>query len=1355
MDPVRLAVAILVAGSMTGTSAMVSAAGGSTSSTVPGASTTVSPASSTSLVTTTSSTSTTSSTTTTTTVPAKSRSKDSTTTTSSTSSTSTSSTSSSTSTTSSSSTTSTTVPALTSPPVVTAQAGRSMVTVRWQAPAGGLPAGAWYVVRATSGLGESIERWIAAPATVATLRDLLNGLDYVVTVRVQVGDAASPWSKAVVATPSLDEPGEVESLIVAYEPGISPVESANRATGSSNLGTVALLPDDAIAAGMRTVELSEPVSEDTAEALADKLEADPRVAWAEPDVMVEAPTYPAPGPNDPYFRNLQMWNLTSANGIRAREAWAVSTGSPDVVVAVIDTGIVRHPDLDRNVVPGYDMVADPAIAMDGNGRDSDASDPGYGGWHGSHVAGTIAAVTDNGIGVSGIAPNVRVQSVRVLGRGGGRLSDVVAGIIWASGGTVTGVPANPTPAKVLNLSLGGGGSCSSSYLTAINAAVARGSVIVAAAGNSNANASFASPASCPNVITVASVGPTGVRSGFSNFGPSVEIAAPGEQIWSTIDSGSTAPVSPTYAQYAGTSMAAPHVAGVVALMRSRFPSMTPGEVMTRVSDRAFATPFPRGACDPADATKTCGAGLLNAALLLSGTPATPGVPSAPTRLVATPGDRSVSIAFTPPASTGGGAIVAYEYSLNRGTYIRPVPAVTSSPLVISGLVNYTSYLVEIRAVTASGVGAPSEAVAVEPFAPLGAPTNLVATPGDGSASIAFTPPVNNGGSPVLTYEYSVDGSDFFGSVPMSAASPKFVRGLLNGRTHSIRLRAITALGAGPPSAAVTVVPVGPLLAPYNLVATAGDRSATVAFVAPMPQRGTPVRNVEYSLDDGRTWVARSPQSVSSPVSIAGLTNGTSYLIRLRAVDGSGPGEASGAVSVVPVGRPVAPTNLVATAGDSSVTVSFVPPASDGGSPILNLEYSLDDGRTWVARSPRSVSSPVSITGLTNGTMYAIRLRAVNASGPGTTSSAVVAVPQTIPGAPTIASIAASNQQLTVSFAAPSVTGGARISSYEYSLNGGAWMRVLGSSNPFTVSGLVNGTSYDVRLRAVNAAGPGVPSAAVTAVPRAVPGAPVGLVATAGDASVSVAFTLATFVSGSETTNLEFSTDGGRTWTARTPASTVSPIVVTGLANGVQVLVQLRAVNAVGAGSASRTVVAVPRTVPGAPTGLSSLPGNRSASIAFVAPAFNGGSTIQWYEYSLDGATWVSSRRSGSPVAVPNLVNGTSYQVRLRAVNAAGPGPASDPVSVVPRTVPQPPRIMSVVASGGTAVIGLAPPSDNGGATVTAYLYSVNGSSWVSIPPTTSLSITGLARGRSHRVLIQSVSSVGPSTSVASTNFRMG
>src|SRR5690606_15464034 len=160
---------------------------------------------------------------------------------------------------------------------------------------------------------------------------------------------------------------------------------------------------------------------------------------------------------------------------------------------VLDTGYADHNDLDANIVPGYDFIIDEAVAGDGDGRDGDAHDPGdwYGGyassWHGTHVAGTVAAVTDNGAGLAGVAYKAKVQPVRVLGHGGGYTSDIADAIVWASGGTVDGVPANENPAEVLNLSLGGDGSCAQDPVTqeAIDGAIERGVTVVVAAGNDN------------------------------------------------------------------------------------------------------------------------------------------------------------------------------------------------------------------------------------------------------------------------------------------------------------------------------------------------------------------------------------------------------------------------------------------------------------------------------------------------------------------------------------------------------------------------------------------------------------------------------------------------------------------------------------------------------------------------------------------------------------------------------------------------------------------------------------------------------------------------------------------------------
>ncbi|KAA2284216.1 S8 family serine peptidase [Arenimonas fontis] len=360
-----------------------------------------------------------------------------------------------------------------------------------------------------------------------------------------------------------------------------------------------------LSVGGEVVRTNRKLSRAEAQELMRQLAAHPNVEYVEVDQLMKAIFTP----ND--TRYSEQWGYFNATGgIRADQAWDVSTGA-GVVVAVLDTGSTNHSDLNGNTIAGYDMISDSTVAGDGNGRDSDPSDPGdyYGGypssWHGTHVAGTVAAVTNNAKGVAGTAFGAKVQHVRVLGRGGGYTSDIVDGITWASGGTVSGVPANPTPAEVINMSLGGSGSCSSTYQNAINAAVNRGTTIVVAAGNSNTNVSNAVPANCQNVIAVAATDINGSRASFSNYGSGIDISAPGVNILSTLNSGSTSPGSESYASYNGTSMAAPHVAGVVALMQAAASTpLTPSQVESII--KSTARPLP-GSCSGG-----CGAGIVNA-----------------------------------------------------------------------------------------------------------------------------------------------------------------------------------------------------------------------------------------------------------------------------------------------------------------------------------------------------------------------------------------------------------------------------------------------------------------------------------------------------------------------------------------------------------------------------------------------------------------------------------------------------------------------------------------------------------------------------------------------------------------------
>jgi hypothetical protein len=278
---------------------------------------------------------------------------------------------------------------------------------------------------------------------------------------------------------------------------------------------------------------------------------------------------------------------------------------------------------------GYDMVRNEFISSDGDGRDPDATDPGdfddgldcssslnfISSWHGTHVAGIIAASSNNGQGISGVAPNSRIVPVRALGRCGGTDEDVADAIRWAAGVPVIDVPDNPNPAKVLNLSLGGYGACSADMQSAIDSAINRGSVVIVAAGNDATRVVDFAPANCKGVIAVAAGNLLGDLSSYSNFGTGVTVTAPGGDfgnlpgVISTLNGGTTQPGVPSYATYSGTSMAAPHVAGVVALMLARDPSLSAGQVINRLSEatRSFVT-----GSDCAAALGACGAGFLDA-----------------------------------------------------------------------------------------------------------------------------------------------------------------------------------------------------------------------------------------------------------------------------------------------------------------------------------------------------------------------------------------------------------------------------------------------------------------------------------------------------------------------------------------------------------------------------------------------------------------------------------------------------------------------------------------------------------------------------------------------------------------------
>lgn len=437
----------------------------------------------------------------------------------------------------------------------------------------------------------------------------------------------APAEAAVPAAQTEAAPGTpAERLIVGYKSGAEEAKSNQAAEADAaakgekagedvdferRLGTGAALVG--LGSGLTGADVADVVAE---------YRSDPQVAYVVPDRLNTAKA----DPDDTEYA--KQWDLFEATaGMNVPAAWNTATGT-GVTVAVIDTGYVAHSDLAANIVGGYDFIADTAVSVDGDGRDSNPADPGdhyaagecgagvpasNSSWHGTHVAGTIAAVTDNGKGIAGVAHGAKISPVRVLGKCGGYDSDIIDAITWASGGTVSGVPANTNVAKVINMSLGGDGACTSATQSAINAAVSRGTTVAVAAGNENDNVANHSPGNCNNVISVAATNRTGAKASYSNYGSLVDISAPGGQtstgtangILSTLNSGTKTPSTESYAYYQGTSMATPHIAGLVALMKSANSSLTPAQIETAVKSNARALP---GACSGG-----CGAGLADAA----------------------------------------------------------------------------------------------------------------------------------------------------------------------------------------------------------------------------------------------------------------------------------------------------------------------------------------------------------------------------------------------------------------------------------------------------------------------------------------------------------------------------------------------------------------------------------------------------------------------------------------------------------------------------------------------------------------------------------------------------------------------
>lgn len=716
--------------------------------------------------------------------------------------------------------------------------------------------------------------------------------------------------------------------------------------------------------------------------------------------------------------------------------------------------------------------------------------------------------------------------------------------------------------------------------------------------------------------------------------------------------------------------------------------------------------------------------------MVQGTPAT--VPSAPTITSITPGTAELSVYFTPPFN-GGSTITNYQYSTDNGVTFN-VPAVPStvSPINISGLTNGTTYQVKIRALNGViGVGAASNMVTGTPGTPF-APIITGITPGNGQLIVIFTAPT---GGPVATsYQCIATPTTGLPIIQSGTASPITIINLTNGITYQVIVRGVNASGNGAPSIAVPGTPGNVPDAPTITVAP-GNGQLTVT-VTPSFNGGSPITGYRYSVGGAIVPPVTDPP-INSPFTITGLTNGTSYSVVAYAVNLIGTGPGSAPVSGTPATVPNAPILFGILSGNGQLSVGFCLPVPDGGSPITSYQCTATSAGSSITQS--GTTSPVVITGLANNTSYSVVIRAVNIVGSSVPSNTLPGTPG-LPSAPRISEIVPGNGQLSVAFTPSTSNGGFTITSYQYSIDGQNFVSTF--VNPFTITGLTNGTAYPVVIRAVNLIGQGPNSLPVSGTPVTTPSAPTITGITPGVKELSVIFTIP-FNGGSAITSYQYSTDG-----VNYRAGTTSPMTITVTSNGIPLTdgttypVIIRAINAIGNGAPSTPVNGTTSIVPpSAPTITGIIPGNGQLSVTFTPPTSTGGGLVIGYEYSLNSGSFVPTGSTTSSFTIPNLSNNTLYHVRIRALNVLYPGVPSNEVDGTPG-IPSAPTITEIIPEYECLTIDYTPSSSDGGFAIVAYQYSVNGGSFHDTGFTNPIYIAGLTNGTSYSVTIRATNSNG-------------
>ena len=668
-----------------------------------------------------------------------------------------------------------------------------------------------------------------------------------------------------------------------------------------------------------------------------------------------------------------------------------------------------------------------------------------------------------------------------------------------------------------------------------------------------------------------------------------------------------------------------------------------------------------------------------AAATVTATPALP--PSAPLDLTATPGDGEVKLTWDAPESVGGLAIDYYEYRVDRGGDWTSTEL--NLQVTVTGLANGQTYVFEVRAVNAHDDGE-AATVTATPALPPSVPLNLRAAPGDGQVTLTWDAPESDGGLDIERYEVRVDGSGDWTSVGLDLQVT--VMDLTNGQLYEFEVRAVNAHDAGA-AATVTVTPALPPSAPLNLRAAPDDGEVTLTWEAPESDGGLAIERYEYRVDRGGEWI---DTKLVRRVTVKDLTNGRSYTFEVRAVNAHDAGAAA-TVTMTPAQPPSVPRTLRAVPGNGEVTLSWDVPESDGGAALIGYEYRVGGSGEWTGKD---LNPRVTVKNLTNGDSYTFEVRAVNTQGAGEAAT-VTATPSATPSAPRALRAETGDGEVTLAWDVPLSSGGFALTRYEYRVDGNGEWTGTELNRQVKVTDLANGTSYTFDVRAVNAQGAGE-AATMNATPAlGPPGTPTDLTASAENSSEIVLHWSAPRGGAAVTGyRIEVSADGGASWnvlvtntadvpvtnTADVPVTNTANVLVTntadpsptythtGLHGGTTRHYRVSALTSSGAGMPSNVAHATTRRgPPAAPRNVRATPGDGEVKLAWKTPESDGGSSIERYEYRVDGGGDWTSVGLDLQVTVMDLTNGQLYEFEVRAVNAQGAGPPATVSMTVGRT----------------------------------------------------------------------------------------